>query len=158
MNNHYSSVKKEVSSGQPVGSSLCKNGQNSFLVAYLIRISWWLRWKCTCNWCKQKRNFHKVHFSRFFLSKTHFWTFRLIFNFLLMENLTDIYIWPIYQWRNRMAVGFLHDLEEDFGNEKIRLGDISSIYGFFSTCISWWCTTFGLKLEIRQEYIVCTAK
>ena len=33
------SVKKEVSSGQPVGSSLGENGQDSFLVTHLIRVS-----------------------------------------------------------------------------------------------------------------------
>ena len=72
-----------------------------------------------------------------------------------MENSTDIYryILPINLLRVRTSVEFLHDLVEDFGNEKIRLGHISSIYGFFSTC-----TAFGLKLEIREEYIVCTAK
>ena len=68
--------------------------------------------------------------SRFF-RWTYLWTFWLIFSFLLTENLTVSYIWSIYLSRVRTAVRFLHDLGEDFGNEKIRLGHVSSIYGFF---------------------------
>ena len=70
-----------------------------------------------------------------------------------MENLTAIYIWSIYQLRNRTTDGFLHDLGEDFGIMKIRLGHISSIYGI-SVCHS---TCTGLKLEIRESK-VCTTR
>ena len=145
-------MKKEVSSGQPVGSSLGKNGQNSFLVAYLIRISWWLRWKCTCNWCKQKRNFHKVHFSRFFLSKTYFWTFRLIFNFLLMENLTDIYISQLICYAFVQSSGFCMILEKILVMR--RLGWVTSVrfmeFLFFKMYSVW--SEIGNSTRIYSLY------
>ena len=49
---------------------------------------------------------------------------------------------------------FLHDLGEDFGIMKIRLGHISSIYGI-PVCHS---TCTGLKLEILEESKVCTTR
>ena len=65
--------------------------------------------------------FSSTSFSRFFFCQKLIFDFKLNFNFLLMEKLTAIYIWSIYQLRNRTTDGFLHDLGEDFGIMKIRL-------------------------------------